>query len=69
MASGEERKMKLSPIGIAIIGTWILSDAIYSILLYLSADGHSGKPQTWKRDHWVRVVRGLLGLIMIWSVL
>ncbi len=61
--------LKLSPIWIAILGTWLFSDALYSILLYLSADGHSGKPQTWKRDHWVRVVRGVIGLALIWSVM
>ncbi len=61
--------MKLSPIWIAILGTWLVSDAIYSILLYLTADGHTGKAQTWRRDHWVRVVRGIIGLALIWSAL
>ncbi len=47
------------------IGTWIFSDALYSLLLYISADGHSGKKQTWMRDHWVRVVRGILGITLV----
>ncbi len=61
--------MKLSPVWIAILGTWLFGDAIYSILLYLTAEGYSGKKQTWARDHWVRVVRGVIGLALIWSVL
>lgn len=50
---------------VGLIGLWIFSDGVYSLMLYLSAPGHSGVKQTWRRDHWVRVVRGLLGLILI----
>jgi hypothetical protein len=51
---------------IAILGTWILSDAIYSILLYLSQPGIDGKKQqTWLRDHSIRVIRGLIGIALI----
>lgn len=48
-------------------GVWILSDSIYSIMLYLTAPGCEGvKRQTWKRDHWLRVLRGLLAILIIW---
>lgn len=49
-------------------GMWIFSDAVYSITLYLSAPSYEGsKKQTWGRDHWVRVVRGIMGGIMMVS--
>ncbi len=50
---------------IGIIGTWILGDACYSLMLYLTAPGHSGAQQTWARDHFVRVIRGLLGIALM----
>ena len=58
--------MTLSNVHLAIMGTWLVSDAIYSLLLYLTAPGCEGvKRQTWARDHWVRIVRLLIGLILI----
>jgi len=51
---------------IKLLGVWILSDAIYSTMLYLTAPGVDGKTkQTWKRDHWVRVVRGVMAVALI----
>jgi len=50
---------------IGVIGAWIFSDGLYSILLYLGKPGFNGVLQTWKRDHWIRVVRMILGLILI----
>jgi hypothetical protein len=51
---------------VKLLGMWLFSDAIYSIMLYLTAPGVDGKTkQTWKRDHWVRVVRGAIGLALI----
>lgn len=48
------------------IGVWILSDAIYSYSLYLDKLGTDGKRiQNWKRDHWVRAVRAILGIVLI----
>ena len=47
-------------------GTWLFSDAIYSLALYLNADSYNGKKQSWKRDHLIRVIRGLLALVIIW---
>jgi len=50
-----------------LIGCWILSDAVYSITLYLNAPSHDGLPrQTWKHDHWVRLLRGILGATLIY---
>ena len=48
-----------------IIGAWIFSDGLYSIFLYLNKPAYHGRKQTWKRDHWIRVVRMGLGLILI----
>jgi hypothetical protein len=51
---------------LAIIGTWLLSDAIYSYTLYANAPTYDDKKrQTWKKDHWVRAVRGGLAIIII----
>jgi hypothetical protein len=47
------------------IGTWLLSDAVISIALYLNAASYNGKKQSWGRDHLIRVVRGILALIII----
>lgn len=48
-----------------IIGTWLLSDSIYSITLYLNSKSYDGVKQTWRKDHWVRVVRGILSIVVI----
>lgn len=50
---------------IGLIGMWIFSDSIYSLMLYLSAPGYNVKNQTWARDHWVRAVRAVCGLALI----
>jgi len=50
---------------VGLAGLWILSDAVYSILLYLTAESHTGNLQTWTRDHWVRVLRGIIGLFLV----
>lgn len=49
---------------LGMIGMCNLLDAIYSITLYLNAPSYEGsKKQTWRRDHWVRCVRGLLAIM------
>jgi len=49
-----------------LIGCWLLSDAIYSWSLYLNAPSYEGSPkQTFKKDHWVRLLRGILSVILI----
>ncbi len=56
--------MKLDCVLVAI-GTWIFSDACYSLILYLSADGYNGKKQGWLRDHSVRIVRAILAIAIV----
>lgn len=46
-------------------GTWLVSDAIYSITLYINATSYGGKKQTWRRDHWIRLLRLFWGLFFI----
>lgn len=56
------------PYILGLIGTWLLSDALYSIILYANAPSYDGKTkQTFKRDHWIRVVRAIcaIGIIII----
>ena len=49
------------------IGVWLLSDAVYSITLYLNAPSYDGKPkQTFRQDHWVRLLRAILAITIIW---
>ena len=51
---------------IGLLGVWIFSDGLYSLLLYLNTPGIDGKRlQTWKRDHWLRVVRAGIGIALI----
>ena len=55
-------------IAIELIAMWIFSDAVYSWSLYVNAPGYEGsKRQTFKKDHWVRLVRALcaIGLMVI----
>jgi len=55
--------------GLGLVGMWILSDAILSWSLYINAPSYEGsKKQTFKRDHWVRLVPGICGvLLMVWG--
>jgi len=48
------------------IGWWNIHDAIFSISLYLNKDGYHGKKQTWRKDHWVRVVRLIGGIALLY---
>jgi len=51
---------------VGLIGMWIISDGILSWTLYLNAPSYEGSPkQTFLRDHWVRLVRIICGLILI----
>ncbi len=47
------------------LGTWLLSDSIYSLSLYLSAPGYNGQRQTWMRDHYIRVIRAACAVTII----
>ena len=51
---------------LALIGMWLLSDAIYSFVLYVNAPSYDGKTrQTFKKDHFIRLIRGILAVIII----
>lgn len=51
---------------LGIIGCWILSDGILSWTLYQNAPSYEGSSkQTFLRDHWVRLVRILLGIAIM----
>ena len=62
----------VEPLGIVdysvgLIGMWIVSDAILSYTLYINAPSYDGSArQTWARDHWVRLVRAICGVVLIW---
>jgi hypothetical protein len=47
------------------IGTWIFSDGIYSWILYHNADSYNGKHQTFLRDHFIRLIRIILAIVLI----
>ena len=52
---------------IGIIGCWIVSDGILSWTLYLNATSYeNSRRQTFRKDHWVRLVRIIFGGILIW---
>jgi len=49
-----------------LIGMWIISDGILSWILYLNAPSYEGsKRQTFLHDHWVRLVRIILGIVLV----
>jgi len=51
---------------IGLIGMWIISDGILSWTLYINAPSYEGSArQTFWRDHWVRAVRIICGLVLI----
>lgn len=51
---------------IGLIGMWVFSDGILSWTLYLNAPSYEGSPkQTFRRDHWVRLVRMACGVTLM----
>lgn len=51
---------------VGLIGMWIFSDGIYSWTLYVNAPSYQGNSkQTFKADHWVRLVRILCGIALM----
>jgi len=50
---------------LATIGTWLLSDAIYSYTLYAHSQSWRGDRQTWLKDHFVRLIRAILAIVII----
>lgn len=51
---------------IGLIGMWIFSDGILSWTLYANAKSYGDvERQTFKRDHWVRLVRIICGMALV----
>ena len=48
-----------------IAGTWLMSDSIYSYVLYQHSQSWRGDRQSWAKDHWVRLVRLILSIGII----
>lgn len=52
---------------IGLIGCWIMSDGILSWTLYANAKSYGDdERQTFLRDHWIRLVRIILGIALMW---
>ena len=45
---------------LAVCGTWFVCDGIFSLSLYIG-----DKKQSWHKDHYIRVIRILVGLALI----
>ena len=51
---------------VGLMGMWIVSDGILSWTLYANAQSYeNGRKQTFWGDHWVRLVRILLGIALM----
>ena len=50
---------------VGIIGCTAVWDGVVSITLYLNAPDYQGSRQTWRKDHWVRLVRIVCGTALI----
>ena len=48
---------------LGVIGTWILADGVASLWHYT---GPAKENQSWKRDHSLRILRCILGVILIY---
>ncbi len=47
-----------------LIGVWVLADGVASLWTY--TDGERAKGQSFWRDHLLRIVRCLVGILLIW---
>lgn len=47
------------------IGVWLLSDGIYSWILYHNAKSYDGEHQCFWKDHWIRLLRIILSISVI----
>lgn len=50
---------------IGLMGMWLFSDGIYSWVLYHNAQCYNGGQQTFWRDHWIRLIRILIGVVLM----
>ena len=47
------------------MGIVVSMDGIYSWILYATADSYRGDKQTFARDHFVRLIRILIGIALV----
>ena len=47
------------------IGVWLISDGIYSWMLYAHSQAWRGERQNFLCDHWVRLLRIILGSVIV----
>jgi hypothetical protein len=50
---------------LCIAGTLIILDALYSYLLYHNTQSWRGDRQNFKKDNWVRLARGIVGVVVL----
>lgn len=50
---------------LSIVGTWVISDGIYSWVLYANSQSWRGEKQNFKKDNWVRLVRIICGVALV----
>lgn len=50
---------------VGIIGMWVFSDGLLSWILYRNKESYRGDRQTFKKDHWIRLVRCVVGVALI----
>ena len=46
---------------LVVIGMWCITDGWFSLSLYLK-----DKSQTWKKDHYIRVIRIIAGIVLLY---
>jgi len=49
---------------LGVIGTWMMADGFASLWAY--SYGERSKNQSWLKDHSLRILRMILGIITIW---
>ena len=47
------------------IGIWLISDGIYSWVLYKHTQSWRGEKQNFAKDHYIRLIRIILGIIIV----
>ena len=50
---------------VGLIGVWLFSDSMFSLLIYSDKRDARSAGQSFWRDHWIRVVRLALSLVLI----
>ena len=45
---------------VGLIGVWLFCDACFSLSVYIPHE------ESWLQCHSIRIIRGLLGIVLIW---